>query len=102
LYSSNHAGLIQYWKSFPDLESWSLKSKEHKSWWKEIESSNKWNNLNIYHEVFIIPKEKIETIYNLSVDKKDKKSELPGLAGFLKHNTDPQMRARRRFLESPR
>ena len=101
LYSSEHAGLIQYWSSFKELESWSLGNKDHKSWWGEVEKTNKWNNLNIYHEVFVVPKENIETIYNLSPKRKEKKEKLPALASVLPHNTSPEKRARKRFLSPP-
>ncbi|MDJ0626190.1 MAG: DUF4188 domain-containing protein [Candidatus Caenarcaniphilales bacterium] len=100
IYSHKHAGLIQYWRSFEDLEHWSRNCKDHLSWWKEIETNDQWRNLSFYHEVFIVNKSNVETIYNLNHSIKE--NEYPGLSGFLPHLTNAKYRARERFLEEPK
>lgn len=99
LYSQNHAGFIQYWRSFKDLENWSRRSPEHLAWWREMEQSNKWKDMSAYHEVFLVEKAAVETIYNLPHSMKPK--DYPGLAHFLPHLTNASYRARERFLKDP-
>jgi len=99
LYSQNHAGFIQYWKSFEHLENWSRKHPDHIGWWKEMESKNKWKHMSAYHEVFIVDKADVETIYNLPPAMKQ--SEYPGLSQFLPHLSNAKYRARERFLKDP-
>jgi hypothetical protein len=95
IYDAGHAGLIQYWRSFADLEAWACKDPTHTAWWKEIEKENKWAHLSIYHEVFVIPKTGIETVYNLHPSIKN----FPGLGHFLPHLSPTEYRARKRFLK---
>jgi hypothetical protein len=99
LYSNNHAGLIQYWESFEKLEAWALGDSEHKKWWKEMEKENKWKDMIVYHEAFIIDKAKVETIYNLAPNHP--KDQYPGMAAFLPHLSPAEYRARKRFLKDP-
>jgi Domain of unknown function (DUF4188) len=96
LYSQNHAGFLQYWLSFQELEEWACKGSEHTSWWKEMETQNKWKDMSAYHEVYIVDKNKIETIYNLP---QNFKYEWPGLGSFLPHISPAYHRARDRFNE---
>ena len=59
----NHFGLIQYWRSFQDLEAWSHKAP-HADWWREAaERLRTKGDLGIYHETFLVPAESIESIY---------------------------------------
>ncbi len=100
LYSQNHAGFIQYWSSFKALEQWAAKNKDHSDWWKEMESQNKWKDFGMYHEVYVLDKNKVETVYN--IDPKTKKTEFPGLGAFLPHLAPTKYRARDRFIEDPK
>gem|GEM_PF-3239946 len=98
LYSSKQAGLIQHWRSYEDLENWSNHNAKHSSWWKQSETKKLfWNHLSIYHEVYLVSKEKIETVYNLHPAQKD----YPSLANHLPHLTPTKYKARDRFLKCP-
>lgn len=99
LYSQNHAGFLQYWKSYEDLENWSRKHPNHKQWWKEMESKNLWRFLSAYHEVMIVNKDSVETIYNMRPE--EPKDGWPGFAEFLPHNQNAKYRARERFIKNP-
>jgi hypothetical protein len=99
LYSQNHAGFLQYWKSYEDLENWSRKNANHLKWWKEMEGKNLWQWLSAYHEVYLINKDSVETIYNLR--HKEPTDGWPGMAEFLPHNLNAKYRARERFIKKP-
>lgn len=99
LYSQNHAGFIQYWSSFEALETWACKGSEHTTWWKEMETKNKGKDISAYHEVYIVNKNKIETIYTLPEAMQAKKDELPGLASIFPHVSPAKARARERFID---
>jgi hypothetical protein len=100
LYDAKHAGLIQYWRSFDDLEAWACKNPEHTRWWKEVESENKWRHLSIYHEVYLIDRSQVETVYNLGGKNPKQKHPLPGMASFLPSKEPTHPRARKRFVAS--
>jgi len=58
-----HYGVIQYWRTFEDLEAWSHRSP-HSDWWKEaVERLRTKEDFGIYHETFLVAPEKIESIY---------------------------------------
>jgi hypothetical protein len=61
--SRNHFGVLQYWRSFDDLEAWSHRPP-HSEWWRDaVQRMRTRKDLGIYHEVFLVPGGKIETIY---------------------------------------
>lgn len=99
LYSQNHAGFIQYWRSFADLENWSRKSTTHTDWWRDLEKRGGLKHMSMYHEVYIVDRNNIETIYNLP--HKMSKEDMPGLLNFLPQVDNPNYRARERFLKQP-
>ncbi|HEY9886358.1 MAG TPA: phenylacetaldoxime dehydratase family protein [Vampirovibrionales bacterium] len=99
LYSYKHSGILQYWSSYKSLEDWSRKNKEHLDWWKEMEAKNKWKHMSVYHEVYVVPKEAVETVYNLPHNMNIE--ERPGLLGVLPATENPEYRARNRFLKCP-
>ncbi len=100
LYSGKHAGLMQYWRSFEDLEKWACKHEDHVNWWKEMEAQNKWEHMSMYHEVYLVDKCDVEAIYNFP--KGFKKEDFPSMASFLPHTTPAKFRARERFLKEPK
>src|SRR5262245_46877682 len=61
--SRSHFGVLQYWRSFDDLESWSHRPP-HSEWWRSaVERMRTRNDFGVYHETFLVPRDKIETIY---------------------------------------
>ncbi len=59
----NHFGLLQYWRSFEELEAWSRRPP-HSEWWREaVERMRTKGDFGIYHETFLVPRERIESIY---------------------------------------
>jgi hypothetical protein len=59
----NHFGVLQYWRRFEDLEAWSHRPP-HSEWWrKALERMRTRGDLGIYHETFLVPRDRIETIY---------------------------------------
>jgi hypothetical protein len=62
-FSISHVGILQYWRSFEELESWSH-SEPHAHWWKEaVERSRKKADFVVYHESYLVPKANFESIY---------------------------------------
>ncbi len=61
--SWNHFGVLQYWRSFDDLEAWSHRSP-HAEWWRvAAERLRTKQDFGIYHETFLVPRDRIESIY---------------------------------------
>jgi hypothetical protein len=59
----NHVGLLQYWRSFDALESWSRRPP-HSDWWREVvDRGRSRDDFGLYHEVYLIPRGNLETIY---------------------------------------
>ena len=59
----NHAIVLQYWRSFDALEAWSHRPP-HSEWWREAaERGRTRGDFGIYHEVFLVPRERFESIY---------------------------------------
>jgi hypothetical protein len=58
-----HSGVLQYWRGFDHLEAW-LRKPPHAEWWREaVERMRTRGDLGIYHETFLVPRDRIETIY---------------------------------------
>jgi heme-degrading monooxygenase HmoA len=58
-----HFGVLQYWRSFDDLEAWSHRPP-HSEWWREaVERMRSRSDLGIFHETFLVPRDRIESIY---------------------------------------
>ncbi len=58
-----HLGVLQYWRGFDELEAWSHRSP-HADWWRQaVERGRTRNDFGIYHEVFLVPRNAVETIY---------------------------------------
>jgi hypothetical protein len=58
-----HFGVLQYWRSFDDLEQWS-KRPPHVDWWREaVERGRAKGDFGLYHEVFLVPRAAVESIY---------------------------------------
>ena len=63
LISLGHFGVLQYWRSFAELEAWSHKSP-HAEWWREAsERMRTRGDFGIYHETYLVPRDRIEAIY---------------------------------------
>jgi hypothetical protein len=59
----NHFGVLQYWRSFDELEAWSHRAP-HSEWWRAaVERGRTRKDLGIYHEVFLVPRQQVESIY---------------------------------------
>ena len=59
----NHFGVLQYWRSFEELEAWSHTSP-HADWWREASERLRTKaDFAIYHETFLVPRDSIESIY---------------------------------------
>src|SRR5262249_20530396 len=59
----NHFGVLQYWRSFDDLEAWSRRPP-HSEWWREaVGRMRARGDVGIYHEAYLVPRGQVETIY---------------------------------------
>ena len=59
----NHLVLLQYWRGFDALEAWSHRPP-HSEWWREAnERARTKGDFGIYHEVFLVPRDRFESIY---------------------------------------
>jgi Domain of unknown function (DUF4188) len=58
-----HHGVLQYWRSFDDLEAWSRRPP-HAEWWRSaVDRMRRKRDLGVYHEVFLVPASGLESIY---------------------------------------
>jgi hypothetical protein len=58
-----HFGVLQYWRSFDDLEQWGRKPP-HSDWWRgAVERGRMKDDFGLYHEVFLVPRAAVESIY---------------------------------------
>jgi hypothetical protein len=58
-----HFGVLQYWRSFDELEAWSRRPP-HSDWWRgAVERMRTRRDFGIYHETFLVPRDRIESIY---------------------------------------
>jgi hypothetical protein len=63
LLSRNHFGVLQYWRDFGALEAWSHRPP-HSEWWRQaVERMRGRGDFGIYHESYLVPRERIESIY---------------------------------------
>jgi hypothetical protein len=88
---SRHFGVLQYWRSFAALEAWSHRPP-HSDWWRgAVERMRTRGDFGLYHEVFLVPRDRIESIY-LNCDA-------TGLAAFgtLGEPIGPQTNSRGRL-----
>ncbi|MFO0951992.1 MAG: phenylacetaldoxime dehydratase family protein [Isosphaeraceae bacterium] len=60
---TKHVGYLQYWQSFEALEAWSHRPP-HSEWWREaLERMRTKGDFGIYHETYLVPRERLESIY---------------------------------------
>ena len=58
----NHFGVLQYWRSFDELETWTHRSP-HSEWWgSAVERMRLKRDFGIYHETFLVRPADIESI----------------------------------------
>ncbi|WP_422927572.1 phenylacetaldoxime dehydratase family protein [Singulisphaera sp. PoT] len=58
-----HFGLLQYWRSFEELEAWSRQAP-HSDWWRDaLARIRTRGDFGIYHESYLVPRERVESIY---------------------------------------
>jgi hypothetical protein len=58
-----HFGVLQYWRSFEELEAWSHRPP-HSDWWRDaLARMRTRRDFGIYHETFLVPRDRIESIY---------------------------------------
>jgi hypothetical protein len=58
-----HFGVLQYWRSFAELEAWSHRPP-HSDWWRgAVERMRTRGDFGIYHETYLVPRDRIESIY---------------------------------------
>ena len=58
-----HYGVLQYWTSFEALEAWSHRPP-HSEWWREaVERMRSRGDFGVYHETYLVPRARIESIY---------------------------------------
>ena len=61
--SINHFGVLQYWRSFDELETW-VRRPPHSEWWrKTVERMRQRRDIGVYHEAFLVRAADIESIY---------------------------------------
>ena len=57
-----HFGVLQYWRSFDELEAWARRPP-HAEWWRAaVERMRTKGDLGVYHETFLVPRDRIESI----------------------------------------
>jgi hypothetical protein len=62
-HSRRHFGVFQYWRSYDELETWSHRPP-HSEWWREaVERMRTRGDLGVYHETFLVPRDRVESIY---------------------------------------
>jgi hypothetical protein len=60
--ATNHFGVLQYWRSFDDLETWAHRPP-HSEWWRiAVERMRLKRDIGIYHETFLVRAADIESI----------------------------------------
>jgi hypothetical protein len=59
----DHFGVLQYWRSFDDLDAWSRRPP-HSEWWRSaVERMRLRKDFGVYHETFLVRPSDIESIY---------------------------------------
>jgi hypothetical protein len=63
LIDGGHFGVLQYWRSFDALEAWARRPP-HADWWRgAVDRMRTRRDFGIYHETFLVPRDRIEAIY---------------------------------------
>jgi hypothetical protein len=58
-----HFGVLQYWRSFAELDAWSRRPP-HSEWWRAaVARMRTRGDLGVYHETFLVPRARVESIY---------------------------------------
>ncbi|GAC1472304.1 MAG: hypothetical protein NVSMB9_19400 [Isosphaeraceae bacterium] len=58
-----HLGVLQYWRSFDDLEAWSHRAP-HAEWWRAaVDRMRNKGDLGVYHETYLVPRQNVESIF---------------------------------------
>lgn len=58
-----HLGFLQYWAGFGALDAWSRRAP-HADWWRgAVERMRSRGDLGVYHEAFVVPRDRVESIY---------------------------------------
>ena len=58
----NHFGVLQYWRSFDELETWTRRPP-HSEWWRAaVERMRLKRDFGIYHETFLVRAADIEAL----------------------------------------
>ena len=61
--SLRHVVILQYWASFDQLEAWSHR-EPHAEWWRRANARMRTRgDFGIYHESYLVPRSRIESIY---------------------------------------
>lgn len=58
-----HHGVLQYWRSFNELDAWSHRPPHSERWRDALDRMRRKGDLGVYHEVFLVPTESLESIY---------------------------------------
>jgi hypothetical protein len=58
-----HHGVLQYWRSFDDLDAWSHRPPHSERWRDAVDRMRRKGDLGVYHEVFLVPAASLESIY---------------------------------------
>ncbi len=57
-----HFGVLQYWRSFEDLEKWSHRPP-HSEWWRDVLARiRSRRDFGIYHETYLVPRANVECL----------------------------------------
>lgn len=63
LIGRGHFGVLQYWRSFEALDAWSHRPP-HSEWWRAaMERIRTRDDFGIYHEAYLVPRDRVESIY---------------------------------------
>lgn len=58
-----HYGVLQYWRSFEDLEDWTRRNT-HTGWWRSsVERMRTRGDLGVYHELYLVQRHDLESIF---------------------------------------
>ena len=58
-----HFGVLQYWRGFEEMEAWTRRAP-HSEWWRgAVERMRAKGDFGIYHETYLVPRDRVESIY---------------------------------------
>ncbi len=61
-FGPGHFGFFQYWQSFEAMETWTRRPP-HSEWWRDaVERMRKRGDLGVYHEAYLVPRDRVESI----------------------------------------